>query len=110
MLIPESESKWSVGGLTDANGLCNLRTHGQFNGAPEGTYKVVVIKDVTEIQAPGPDAPVGIDGQPTVFGVLYSLVAQEFTNERTTPLTVTITRSGAEPNTFDLGAPVKIRK
>jgi len=112
MLIPETDSKWSVGGVTDANGLCRLRTHGQFDGAPEGKYKIVVIKDIMEIPEPDTNAPVsiGMDGLPSALGVLYALVDAQFSNVNTTPLTVTITRSGAEPSTFDLGAPVRIRQ
>jgi hypothetical protein len=37
-------SNWSGGGNTDKNGVVRLRTLGQFDGIPEGTYKVIVSK------------------------------------------------------------------
>ena len=36
--------KWAVGGKTDANGRAELTTHGDFKGAPAGTYRVGVVK------------------------------------------------------------------
>ncbi|MDR2168711.1 MAG: carboxypeptidase-like regulatory domain-containing protein [Planctomycetaceae bacterium] len=38
------QSQWVVGGLTDSNGVCTLKTLGKFNGAPAGKYKVAVEK------------------------------------------------------------------
>ncbi|MDR1270918.1 MAG: carboxypeptidase-like regulatory domain-containing protein [Planctomycetaceae bacterium] len=40
----DPNSNWSGGGNTDKNGVVQLRTLGQFNGIPEGTYKVGVSK------------------------------------------------------------------
>jgi hypothetical protein len=40
----DPKTNWSGGGNTDRNGVVRLRTLGQFNGIPEGTYKVGVSK------------------------------------------------------------------
>lgn len=36
--------KWFAGGVTDAQGVCVIRTLGKYNGAPEGDFQVVVYK------------------------------------------------------------------
>ena len=38
--------KWLAGGKTDAMGKCVVKTQGQYNGAPEGDFTVVVYKTV----------------------------------------------------------------
>ena len=44
-LIPDTPiSGVIVGGKTDANGRAELTTHGDFKGAPAGTYRVGVVK------------------------------------------------------------------
>ena len=39
-------AKWTVGGITDAEGKAIIVTHGQFHGVPAGTFKVCVSKRV----------------------------------------------------------------
>ena len=44
---------WSAGGVTDKNGIVKLRTMGQYDGAPLGTYKVGVRKtEIPDITLP----------------------------------------------------------
>lgn len=40
----EAIAKWTVGSVTDAAGKAIIVTHGQFQGAPEGKFKVCVRK------------------------------------------------------------------
>ena len=45
MLInTDTSSTWSGGGVTDKNGVAQVRTMGQYSGIPEGTYTVCVSK------------------------------------------------------------------
>ncbi|MDR1492290.1 MAG: hypothetical protein LBT05_06185 [Planctomycetaceae bacterium] len=46
-LIPEDGSKWNAAGSTDASGVVKLYTLSQYEGVPEGKYKVVVSKTET---------------------------------------------------------------
>ncbi|MCL2742801.1 MAG: prealbumin-like fold domain-containing protein [Planctomycetaceae bacterium] len=48
----DANSPWSVGGTSDQNGRAVLATHGKYNGAPAGRYKVCVSK-VETVNAPG---------------------------------------------------------
>jgi len=55
-LIPEDEanSRWGPMGMTNASGVAAMRTNARYDGAPLGTYKVVVSK--TEMEPhPNPD-------------------------------------------------------
>jgi hypothetical protein len=48
-LIPkDTNSKWSATGITNASGKVEFYTHGKYEGVPEGTYRVVVQKTLTE--------------------------------------------------------------
>ncbi len=50
-------NKWTSGGRTDATGVANLVTHGQYKGVPVGKYKVAVSKTVGE-GTPPPPSPI----------------------------------------------------
>jgi len=109
-LIPEIQSKWSVGGLTDANGICSLRTHGQFDGAPEGKYQVLVKKVVTELPEVTPNTPKTIDGHPILLGTDYALVAPEFSDAKRSTFSIEVSNKEKNEETFDVGSAVKIKK
>ncbi|HBT77501.1 MAG TPA: hypothetical protein DEB39_11415 [Planctomycetaceae bacterium] len=102
---------WSIGGMTDEEGIVVLWTHGRFRGAPEGKFKVAVSKLVNE-------------GEEELIAALnredhaaakkitvnsYSLVAAEYESFSTTPIEIEITR---KTRTLDIsaGATVKIRR
>ena len=42
------ELKWVIGGVTNADGQAKMMTHGKFEGAPEGTFNVIILKTVYE--------------------------------------------------------------
>ena len=92
--------QWAVGGSTDRRGVAELKTHGTFNGAPEGRYVITVRKFVREGELQTMDNP----GAPPPRD--YNLVNEQFANRNSTPLTVEIrARSNYEP--FDLGPAVR---
>ena len=40
----DAASHYSSGGISDANGVVVLRTHGKYSGVPEGTYSLALSK------------------------------------------------------------------
>ena len=90
-------------GTTDASGIARLRTYG-YNGVPAGDYAVVVEKRVTEGQTERtmPDGAVILVG-----GQLFQYVEAQFTQESSTPHSLTVTNRGAT-ETFDVGEPVRV--
>lgn len=95
---------WAVGGGTNAGGVAKIHTHGKFDGAPVGKYKVLVTKNVTE-GAPTPeqlnDPSYSGDG-----GSTYNTVDKKFGTQTTTPLEIEIT-PGSNSETFDVEKAVK---
>ncbi|MGL6197276.1 MAG: hypothetical protein ACRC2T_20890 [Thermoguttaceae bacterium] len=51
-LIPQQTLPWAIGGSTDASGSVTLKTHGKYDGVPEGKYKITVIKFESEGELP----------------------------------------------------------
>ncbi len=93
--------KWTVGGVTDNNGVVVLKTHGKYTGAPVGKYKLCVKKYVMEGELQSmknPGAPPPKD---------YNLVEAEYAQPKTTPLEIEIQagRNSFEP--YDVGQAVK---
>lgn len=94
---PAVSRQWSVSGTTDASGVAQLRTHGQFPGAPAGTFKVVLRKSENENTGP--------EGRETVK--IFSLVEKQYRDESTTPLEISVGNKGVA-QTFDIGEPVRV--
>lgn len=44
LISADGSTSYAVGGKTDSNGVASLTTHGDFKGAPAGTFKVGVVK------------------------------------------------------------------
>ena len=109
-LVPEVQSKWSVGGITDAQGVCNLRTHGQFDGAPEGQYRVLVQKDITELPEVTANTPKTVDGTPILLGTVYAVVSLEFSDAKKTTFSIQVSNKGKNEEIFDVGNAVKIKR
>lgn len=100
---------WTVGGRTDPAGNVSLMTHAKFPGVPTGDYKIVVSKTERYQEKP-PEIPPGGDESMRTAGspvILYSLVEKEYTNQETTPLTITIDK-GKNQAEFELGKAVRI--
>lgn len=96
-------SKWTVGGSTDAKGRALIRTLGKYPGAPEGTYKVCIIKELIDRGGPPSNNPSAL-AKPTIF---YDLVDQQFKLPKTTPLEVTVVAGKNQPASFDVGKAIK---
>jgi len=101
-LIPESDSPWGSGGVTDANGRVTLSTHGKYPGIPAGIYKITVNK--AEVELVGP-APVGMwDNQASRA---YSLIDPIYTVPSTTTLSIEVGKGTKSFPPFDLGKKVR---
>ncbi|MGL6196127.1 MAG: hypothetical protein ACRC2T_15025 [Thermoguttaceae bacterium] len=57
VLIPENaaNTKWSAGGITNANGVLDVMTVGQYKGVVAGKYQVTVKKQ--QVDTPPSDIP-----------------------------------------------------
>jgi len=112
-LIPENEQqKFSMIGITDEKGVAAIRTTlaGYYgNGAPEGTYKVLVIgaepPDLEHTMTADERANLTPDelnayehARQRRIGARPLAVPRNFNKMDTTPLTWTVDRKGAELN------------
>ena len=100
-LVLDTPSEWPVSSVTNDSGTAILVTYGQFPGAPEGTYKVVLSKTVYE------EIEAATDEYSSAAVDVYSVIAAEYTEAETTPLTMTIKR-GRNTQSFELGEPVRV--
>ena len=91
--------EWMVGAQTDANGVAAIMTYGQYNGAPEGTFAVVLDKTVTE----GVDQNADVQKKPVK---IYTMVDPKYKNAETSPLEIKIEGKKTDQK-FELGPPVK---
>jgi hypothetical protein len=104
-----SQSQWLVGGVTDSNGVCTLKTLGKFDGAPVGKYKVTVEKTTIK-ESETAKQPVPTD--PQALNEYYAKIANEekhynnvnlkYKLPTTTDLEIEI-NAGKNENTFDVG-------
>ena len=103
-------SKWSVGSYTDSEGNAVLVTHGQFQGAPAGRFKVCVSK-----QGAPPEIQEQIDANrnsmapsslATSMGMTIpkqvEYVDSLFRSPESTPLEIEISPKGRKMATFTL--------
>ena len=91
---------WAVGGTSDASGVAVIYTHGQYAGAPKGSYVVTVTKQIVE-QADVPLSPSIM----TQGGKAYDLVEEQYGSKETTPLKLEV--SGKTSEKIDVGAAVR---
>ncbi len=99
----EANKKYTPSGRTNEKGEAKIKTYG-FEGVPAGEYKVTVAKLVIEEGTTTQDE----DGADVVErGAEYQVVADEYRNVDTTPLTVTITDPMTEVPVFDVGEAVQ---
>ena len=106
-----SDVKFHVSGTTDASGTAVMLTHGEFKGAPEGTYKVVFVKEEKEFLEPASVTAARekaketgvVFEEPNLPFNLYSYVEDTYTSKDTTPLEVTVTKGKNNNQTLDAG-------
>lgn len=107
--------KWLAGGLTDAQGRCEIQTHGKYKGAPEGEFAVIVYKTTTSESETRKNVPTPSD--PDEAAEWSRKVAEEertveeidpkYKKADTTDLRITV-KSGKNEETFDVGAKVEV--
>jgi hypothetical protein len=110
-----STSKWAVGGRTDSQGVCNVKTQGTFAGAPVGKYKVCVTKiEETESQTekgPKPD-PNDMDAlnkyhaQVAAEKKSFDVVDEKYKLAVTSDLEIEVV-AGSNNQKFDVGKAIK---
>ncbi|PQO28844.1 carboxypeptidase-like regulatory domain-containing protein [Blastopirellula marina] len=103
-LVPNGErSSWYSGGTTDADGIVAIKTHGQFLGAPEGSYRVTISK----IEMPEAATSTLEDlNKKASQGSTFDLVDPKFGNPAKTTLRLEVAAESNEQE-FDLGPAVR---
>ena len=85
--------------MTDSSGKYLIATVGKEPGIPPGMYKVTI----TKLEATGKSLPKDFDaGQVAASGTGRNLVSQEYENENTTKLSVTLEPGKNENKDFDV--------
>ena len=104
----QANTQWPSGGATDNNGVLRVKTKG-FDGAPVGTFKVVVTKTETEGTAVAVELSDAAGAKPAASGgdqKSYYLVEKDYRSAATTTLTLEV-KSGKNAETFDLGKAIR---
>lgn len=116
-LLPADGSRlqWGSGGRTNASGVARIKTHGQFDGAPEGKFKIVVKK--TESQGDAPP-PMGTDAESQRVYEEYmksgktqkffNVIDAKYNTAKDSPLEVEVTNQKLNTAAVSVGALVKI--
>jgi hypothetical protein len=104
-IIPEDGSKWNAAGVTDTSGIAKLYTLAQYDGVPEGKYKVVVsktetIRGITESSE---------DNSKNTPDQYFSLVEPQYSVPEETPLTIEIVK-GKSQYEIKAGKAVRIQE
>ena len=109
--IADNSMTWSIGGVTDEQGIAVLWTHGKFRGAPVGTFKVTVNKLFNEGEEEmnlamnqGDEAAAA-----KIQVKSYSFVNEEYNLFATTPVEIEITTKSKVID-VDAGPAVKIQR
>ncbi|MDR1493503.1 MAG: hypothetical protein LBT05_12380 [Planctomycetaceae bacterium] len=108
-----SQAKWVVGGRTNANGVCILKTQGKYNGALAGKYKVIVTKsEKTESETAKQPVPQDSKAAEAYYAKIsseekfYDYVDLKYKSPDTSDLEIEIT-AGKNEQTFDVGKAIK---
>jgi len=113
-LMPESGSfEWTIGGKSDASGVAKITTHGEYAGAPAGTFKVLVSKIEKQPSAYEQPKDNMSDEWKEWFAKsaneklpTFRYVKAEFDDAKKTSHSITITK-GKNNAAFDVGEPIK---
>lgn len=98
-------TRWVPAGTTNASGKVLPRTSGQFEGVPEGAWKVLVTKRVTEYSEKLVDPNMPEMGKKVT--AVYDSVEPQYNDRAGTPLTVDV-KPGSNSFTLDAGKAVHI--
>ena len=109
--VDPKANPWVPAGITDASGKAEIKTSGQFKGAPTGDYKIVVSADdeidYGEDGPPPKDDPAALENwnrnaHPDSWK-RYSPIELKYTNVADTPLEASV-QNGKNAFDFDLGS------
>ena len=102
-----ANTQWTSGGVTDSNGVIQLKTLGKYDGVPEGTYKVTVSKTETEGTAEEVVVSDDVSKKPAASSgggaKSYYLVDSKHRSAATTELVLEVKSGTANDKAFDLG-------
>ena len=101
-LVPESDSPWGTGGITDASGNVAVRTHGKFLGAPAGKYKITISKTESGVAGPAPADMFTVQTIQT-----FNLIDPIYANSETTTLVIEVEEGKNSFPPFELGEKVR---
>ena len=92
------DSQWKPSGVSDAQGVVNLATYGNFPGAPAGSYKVTVMKSEPI------DSPMKSDGTSGEIDFKASdvYVDNKYAYAPNTPLELEVAAGAPTEATFEL--------
>lgn len=93
-------SKWNLTGVTDAQGKLVLKTNGNWDGAPAGSYEAIVSKEIAEMETG--DEP----GASAVVKSRVKYVDSRFNNPKTSGLTAEI-KEGDNQIEFKVGEKIE---
>ncbi len=99
--------RWPAGGTTDETGVAKINTYG-FAGAPEGVFKVLVVKTETTGSVSAEEAVKNMESGTIANEERFDLVAQEYRDQTTTPLSIEVKASGSNTAEFDVGEAVRV--
>ena len=111
VLLRESGNTINAGGVTDANGIAKIKVDAQWNGVPVGTYKVMINKDVQvqdemsreEYLKLELEAREAHDKKMHEKRMSMPLPVPEVLRGMKSPLTIEVTSSGDNTQSFDIG-------
>ena len=111
LLKPIQGNALSASGVTDKNGIAVMKVQATFDGAPEGKYKVMIVKQTREknpevkaeeLQEFAPDSTALREKE----YIITDFVDPKFGNATQTPLEIQI-QSGKNESTFEVTKPNK---
>ena len=85
--------------VTDETGVASIKTYGQ-EGVPAGKYKILVSKMHDE---EGTEIEDEFGGKSVVGAKVYSYIEKQYSDEKTTPFEIEVSKGGANSMTCDVG-------
>lgn len=96
--------KWGIGAFTDETGTAKMRTHGKYDGVPEGEYLVTITKeerDKIDVLRNEAGEIISMGSTRAMVGV-YSYVDPQFTEQETTSLKINVEKKKTKQE-FEVG-------
>jgi len=107
MYSADGSSSWAPGGMTKADGMLVVFTHGKYAGVPAGKYKVTVDCLVSDVPRPKEATMEEIVEHGKKYPA-YRIVPLQYTDRKTTPLEIDVVK-GTSRLSIDIPETVKIK-